>query len=268
MNKIISNKIAARFIGCLFLLNFAHSEIALSLPVRYGSQVQNISIVYGKPALFRFDEPVKTLSNASKFEILPADETSPDYSVLKVRARYRRSKGEISFVLANGAVVRVMVKTVSKHIPEKTHDFYDFLPQKEEIQRELEEDSSISQMGLLKAMIRGDKVAGYSSRKVNRTALSGDPNLKVDLLRLYTGAKYNGYIFKVSNKSRLKKYQIKLEKLSIGHPNTALLSQIDNKVLEQKGKSKSSTILRVVASATATYYNINLPFKEFTPKRK
>ena len=208
------------------------------------------------------------MSNAARFEITPADETSPDYSVMKVRPRYRRGKDEVNFILANGAVVRVAIATVAKHIPEKTHSIYDFAARQAEIQREIEQDSAISQMQLLKAMIRDDRVAGYTKRRLKRGVLSGSPNLKIALISIYTGAKYNGYTFKVTNTSTTKSYDLKLENLSIGHPNTARLAQTDLKELKNAKTKKNSTLVRVVASATATYYNVNLPFKQHRIKQK
>lgn len=248
------------------ILFWSGADSARALPVYYGSDVQSISIVHGNPTVLRFDEPVKTLSNATKFEIVPANDTSPDYSVLSIKARKSNSKDEINFILANGAVVRVLVTTVPKHIPEKTHNLYDFTPRKEEIQRELEENTSVSQMQLLKAMIREDQVTGYASRNISRAVVSGDANLKIELIKLYTGPKFNGYVFRITNTAPSKDFQIKLENLSIGYPNTALLSQVDTANLKNSSTKQNTTLLRVVASATATYYNINLPFKELKTK--
>ena len=196
----------------------------------------------------------KPISQASKFKIQPADTKSPNYSVLSVNPRFTKGKAKVSFILANGVVVNTKIVTVPKEIPEKTDSFYDFIPKAHLISSTKNVKSRISDLELMKAMIRWDEVLGYKVRSLSRKVYTGIKGVGAKLVRVYTGPKYNGYVFKVHNQSR-KKYTIDLRSLTFGRPNMALLSQVDQKIL----KRKKSTFLRVVAKPTSVYYNISLP---------
>ena len=119
-------------IGCRAIALF----LALILPsgafarqIYYGSETESVSIAYGGPTIFRFNEPVKTISQASRFTIGPADAENPNYAVISVTPRFSEGQDKVTFILADGAVVNLRVITASKAIPERTDSFYDFKPQ-------------------------------------------------------------------------------------------------------------------------------------------
>ncbi|MBK25402.1 MAG: hypothetical protein CME70_15515 [Halobacteriovorax sp.] len=227
--------------------------------VYYGSEVETVTISYGGPTIFRFNEDVKTISQAAKFSIKPADGQDPNYSVLAVTPRFTQGKAEVSFILADGAVVNTKIVIVPKALPEKTDSFYDFQPKERLIDSSVNsEGSDVSDLELMKSMIRWDNVVGYKVRNLIRTVNTGVDGLSAKLVRVYTGPKYNGYVFKIRNESR-KEYAIDVKSLTLGVPNVALLSQVDRKILESRKSKENTTFLRIIAKPTSVYYNIALP---------
>lgn len=227
----------------------------------FGEQQQLIPIVFGKETLFRFAKPVKTISNASKFNIKPVDKNEPDYKLLSVKPRRAKGKNSVSFILSDGTTIRTKLKIVSPNTLEKTANLYEF-KSKEVLINSPEEKfaaGNFSELDLLKAMIRGDLVSGYRVRKVRRSIYTGHKGIKVILLRVYTGDKFNGYIFRLENVSKKSQYQIDIRKLRLGNPDLAVLSQIDDSLLSPAKKGKEFTYLRVVAKSTSIYNDIVLP---------
>lgn len=229
--------------------------------IYYGKSVETITLRYGSSTLFRFNEDVKTISQASKFKITPADPKDPNYKTLSITPRFLKGSANVSFILTNGEIVNTKLITVSPKSPENVDSFYDFLPKKSLIENNKNHGSNISDIELMKSMIRWDKVVGYKMRDLVRTLTTGNRTLSIKLVRLYTGPKFNGYIFKVRNLSRKKKFKIDLTKLSLGSPNQAILSQVDKKLLGTVKSKKNTTFLRIVARPTSQYKNMNLPFK-------
>ncbi|POB14809.1 hypothetical protein [Halobacteriovorax sp. DA5] len=242
-----------------FILIYAGIYIGMSQcearTVYYGSETETITVSYGGETIFRFNEAVKTISRASHFSIAPADSNNPDYAVLSVTPRFTSGTGKVTFLLANGAVVSTKIVTVSKALPEKVENFYDFIPKKELIEKEANAGPDISDLELMKAMVRLEEVVGIKQRSLIRTIITGNSELSAKLVRVYTGAKFNGYVFKIQNLSKNKDYAVDVRSLSLGRPNQALLSQVDKKLL----KPKEATFLRIVAKPTSIYYNVNLP---------
>ena len=225
--------------------------------VYYGTEAERVTLVYGGPTIIRFDEEVQTISQASKFHIHPADTKNPNYAVLSITPRFTRGESKVSFILANGTVVNTHMVILSKSTPEKTNSFYDFTPKKHLIASSKKvKGSQISDLELMKAMIRWDTVIGYKAQHLSRTINTGIKGVSAKLVRLYTGPKYNGYVFKIKNNSK-KVYNIDLRKLNLGKPNVAILSQLDQKVLQ--AQKNNTTFLRVVAKPTSVYYNLSLP---------
>ena len=257
-------------IGCRAVALF----LALVLPSRafarqiyYGSETESVSIAYGGPTILRFNEPVKTISQASRFTIAPADAENPNYAVISVTPRFSEGQDKVTFILADGAVVNLRIITASKAIPERTDSFYDLKP-KESLLESMDkgqEAAVLSELDLMKAMIRGDGVTGYKTEPMSRLVNTGIANISARLVRVYTGPKYNGYIFKIKNQDPKTKYLVNLEKLTLGQPNTAMLSQVDRKVLGTTEKDNFA-YLRIVAKPTSIYYNVNLPVAPIVKK--
>ena len=250
--------IVITFLLTLFFLGFLlGTAICQARTIYYGSEVEKVTLTYGGPTIFRFDEEVQTISQASKFHIQPADAQSPNYAVLSITPRLTKGKTKVSFILANGAVVSTQMVILSKAVPEQTDSFYDFLPKKHLIEpAKNTKGSQVSDLDLMKAMIRWDHVLGYKSRSLSRRISTGIKGVRARLVRIYTGPKYNGYVFKVRNHSK-ESYTIDLTSLTLGRPDMALLSQVDHKELNPE--QKASTFLRIVAKPTSVYYNLSLP---------
>ena len=254
---VIVSHIILIYIGFNLGLNHCQAKT-----VYYGSETEVVTIAYGGETIFRFNEPVKTISRASDFSIETADKTNPDYSILSVTPRFTKGSSQVTFLLANGAVVSSKIETVSKAIPEKTDSFYDFLPKSSLVEKDANAGPDISDIELMKSMIRREEVLGIEQRSLEREIKSGVADLAVKLVRIYTGAKFNGYVFKLSNISKTKSYAVDLRHLTLGKPNQALLSQTDKKEL----KPQEATFFRIVAKPSSVYYNVNVPFGEIKAK--
>lgn len=253
------------FIGLLavgwFLLGILFSSDAFAREVYYGSEAETVTVAYSGPTIFRFDDEVKTISRASKFMIGPADKTDPNYAVLSLIPRFSKGASKITFILANGVVVSTKIIVVPKSIPEKTDSFYDFRPKDQLIEdrKSNGKGANISELELMKAMIRWDDVVGYQKRVLVRSVKSGIKSITAKLVRIYTGPKYNGYIFKIRNLNPKKDFFVDVKSLTLGSPNVALLSQVDRKILKNAKSKENVTFLRIVAKPTSVYYNIALP---------
>ena len=85
-------------------------------------------------------------------------------------------------------------------------------------------------------------------------------------MKVYSGPKYNGYIFKIVNNSSSKSFAIDLKSLTLGRPNVALLSQVDDSILKPADGKESATFLRIVAKPTSVYYSLTLPVAPIVEK--
>jgi hypothetical protein len=245
----------------IVLLIFVISVSAHSRIIYYGESVETVTVGQGGPTIFRFDEEVKTISQASRYSIVPADRNNPKYDTLSVTPRFTSGRSKVTFILSSGAIVNTEIVTVSKNLPEKIDSFYDFRPKDDLIEREHlgEGKDGVTKLQLMKSMIRWEKIIGYKVQNVTRKINSGVRSIHARLVSVYAGPRFNGYIFKLTNNSPKKSYSIDLQNLSLGKTNLALLSQVDNKTLAPKKKGKNSTFLRIVSLPTSVYYSINLP---------
>lgn len=230
--------------------------------IYYGSEMETVTLAYGTTTILRFPEEVKTISQASRFEIAPADENNPDYAVLAVSPRFAKGSNKVTFILADGSVLATELVVVPGNIPEKTDSFYDFKKKESliELPNAEQRGTNLTELELMKAMIRWDTtVVGYNARSLIRTVRSVPDDLSAKLVRVYTGPHYNGYVFKLKNESKKKTYVIDVRSLVLGRPNQAVLSQVDNGLLKPAGHDESETYLRIVAKPSSVYYNVNLP---------
>ena len=247
-------------LGWLFIfLSLGSANSLFAREVIFGKSLEQITIVYGEETILRFPRLVKTVSNVSDFEISPVDKADPDYTLLQVKPIFRKSKGKVLFVLDDGAIVRVSLRTVKKGMPSKVDSFYEFIS-KESVVDKTQNITTISEIELIKAMIRGDQVTGYKLRNLVRTIWKTQKGLKARMIKVYTGKKFNGYVFKLENVSKKDTFKINPEKVFLGRPNQAILSQIDDVILYPKSKGKAVTYLRMVAKPTTVYSDIILPF--------
>lgn len=250
-------------LGCLL------ASTAFGKTIYYGTEAESITVVYGSTALIRFDQQVKTISQASRFNIGPADAKSPDYSLISVEPRFRRGQDHLTFLLANDAVVNLKIRTTTRKNPENDTAFFDFIAKKSRLDPEMisESGSNVSELELMKAIIRSDRVVGYKARDLVKMVHTGMKGLKAKLVKYYSGSKFNGYVFKIENTCDEQTFAIDLKSLSLGRPNAALLSQTDEKILNPKGKGPSVTYLRIVAKPTSIYRTITLPVAPIKTKQ-
>jgi hypothetical protein len=243
-------------IALLVISISAHSRI-----IYYGESVETLTVGHGGPTIFRFDEEVKTISQASKYLISPADKNNPKYDTLSVTPRFKRGRSKVTFILASGAIVNTEIVTVSKNLPEKIDSFYDFRPKDDLIEREHlgEGKEGISKLQLMKSMIRWENIIGYKVKNITRRINSGIKGIEAKLVTVYSGPRFNGYIFKLTNSSYKRTYFIDLRNLGLGKSNLALLSQVDRNTLHPKKSGKNVTFLRIVSLPTSVYYSVSLP---------
>ena len=230
--------------------------------VYYGTQRLQISVQYGQETLFKFSGPVKTISNASKFIIKPANKENKDYKLLSIQPRTKSGYNNVSFLLTDGSIIKTKLKIAFKPTLGSLSEIYEIKSKETVINNEQDRvfNKNFSELDLLKAMMRGDFVAGYSTRIVNKKIYTGRRGLRARLVKVYVGSKYNGYVIRLENKSRKETYNIDIRKLKIGDPNLSILSQIDKPTLKPKSKKRQNvTYMRVVASGTSEYQEMVLP---------
>ncbi|MCK5074695.1 MAG: hypothetical protein KAQ98_14790, partial [Bacteriovoracaceae bacterium] len=86
-----SVKIILILIGlCLGLALTFTSKKCNARTVFYGSETETVTVAYGGPTIFRFNEEVKTISQVSRFSITSADSQNPNYTTLSVNPRFTR----------------------------------------------------------------------------------------------------------------------------------------------------------------------------------
>ncbi len=234
----------------------------------YGSETETITLVYGGSTLFRFPAEVKTISQARRFDIQPADGEQPNYTLLSVTPRFSTGKTPVAFILSDGTVIKTNLVVVSAAIPEKTDSIYDFKSKDSLVSADSgSTGSGLSEMELMKALIRGDSVSGYDVRNLIRTITPGIKGVEMKLVRIYTGNQFNGYIVEVTNVTKNQKLLLNVQNLVLGDPNVAILSTADNPVLEAPPAEGHKTYLRIVAKPTSVYNQIILPVEVIEKKQ-
>ena len=86
------------------------------------------------------------------------------------------------------------------------------------------------------------------------------------LIRIYTGNQFNGYIFELTNITKHQKLFINVQNLAIGDPNVAILSAVDQAVVEPGSTERSKTYLRIVAKPSSIYNQLILPIQTVDKK--
>ena len=233
------------------------SSIAVGKVIYYGSERENITIPRGKTTILRFVDEIKTVSQAEKFIIEPADSKDPNYRLVTIKPRFKRGQHQVSFILADDSVVNTQITVVRSDLPEKSDRFYDFRPKSRLLNPKKDglKGGDITEIELMKAMIRHDDVVGYHSRKLIRTVRSGIEGIETKLAQVYSGPKFNGYVFRIRNLKKADTYALDVKSLTLGRPNVALVTQADHAILHPG----SSTYLRIVAKPTSVYYAVTLP---------
>lgn len=256
--KTISFKLATGLylIGVMVLFMMLVSRADAKI-VGYGSQVEQIRVKYGGPTIFRFPKAVQTITGASRFQIVPANDREPSYTDLSVTPRFTNGVNEVTFFLMDKSVVRTKI-IVSPNDP-AADGLYDFRSRDALDSGDSENAPVISEAELLKAMVRDDAVvSGYKIHRVSQSVSSKNSNARVELIRIYRGNPFNGYVFKVTNTSWKQLVEVDVRHISVGEPNLAILSQSDETSLNPKGKGASETLVRVVTKNTASSSDVIL----------
>ena len=232
--------------------------------VTYGSAVEQVRIKHGGPSIFRFPKAVQTITGASRLQIKPANDADPSYTVLAVTPRFTNGVNEVSFFLTDGSVVKTKI-LVSPNDP-AADGLYDF--KSKDALDSVDSDNApvISEVELLKAMIRDDEVSGYKLSRVSEQVTSKQPAASVELIRIYKGSPFNGYVFRITDTSWRKNVDVDVRHITVGDPNLAILSQSDDSVLVPKGKGVHQTLVRVVAKNTASSRDVILAMEADEPQ--
>lgn len=230
---------------------------ASARPILYSGKTVTIAVAPMTQTILRFDKPVRTVTNATAFVIGPTSEDAPDYAELMVEPRSSNASGYVNFILADGTVVRTkLIARLGENPGDNLHDIRVDVPSPEPTAGPVEPRKvELQAMDLMKAIIRGDKVMGYEVRDARRSIVKG-VGVRGELVKVYTGEQFNGYVFKLSNPSHDKTFEVDIRKLRLGEPNLAVLSQIDDKVL---APGVEGVLLRIVARPGAVYRDVVLP---------
>ncbi len=244
------------YILSFLVLGFLLATRAEAKVVIYGNTAEQVRVKHGGPTIFRFPKAVQTITGASRFQIKPANAADPSYTVLELTPRFTNGVNDVMFFLVDKSVVRTKI-IVSPNDP-AADGLYDFKSRESGEASEAENAPQLSEVELLKALVRDDAVAGYKIFKVNQSFPSKNPNVRAELIRIYRGTPFNGYVFKLSNTGWKKNVEVDVRHLTVGEPNLAILSQSDEVTLSPKGKGTDSTLVRVVAKNTASSSDVVL----------
>lgn len=245
-------------LGLMTMAGVAHGRT-----IYFGGETEVVNLVYGGTALLRFPSEVRTISGAKRFIIKPADPDQPNYALLTVEPRFSAGANEVVFILNDGTTIKAKLVVVSSAIPERTDVIYEFKSKEALLANDGENKagSGLSEMELMKAMIRGDEVAGYEIKDVSRTVSPGFKGVSTRLIRIYTGNQFNGYIFEITNQTKNKALSVVVQSLSLGDPNLAILSNVDREVIEPEKTGNHKALLRIVAKPTSLYNQLVLPIE-------
>ncbi|MGK5086527.1 hypothetical protein WDW86_03120 [Bdellovibrionota bacterium FG-2] len=246
----------------LFTIIFA-THSALARDIVFGKARETIPVAFGTETIFRFPMEVKTITEASKFDIRPANADEPDYSVLTVKPRFAEGSADVTFLLSDGTPIRTQL-VVATRSNLKRDSIYDFKAKLElgDTNPNLKDHADpivISELDLMRAMIRGDQVAGFNSTNYSQPISLGSPNLTAELKRVYRGHDMNGYVYILKTGLKESSFEISLDALAIGQPNLAILAQVDRAFIGGKTPEEREAYLRVVARPGASSQRIILP---------
>lgn len=254
----MQNRALSLFVGAALLLA---ADIATAKTIFFGSGVETVPIAYGGQTILRFDEAVKTISNAGDFIIKPVNEETPDYALLSIEPRVTSGKTDTVFILSGGDVAKLRLSVVPRHAGMKINPMYDIKSQRSLIESRAEAAPFVGRLELMTAMIRGDQVTGYDITSPTIDLSSGSESTKVSLAKVYTGDQFKGYVYEISNVSTKKTFDLDVRKLQFGRPNQAILAYSDLDLLDKAGSGKNKTRLIIVAKPTAYFRDALLPIR-------
>ena len=228
--------------------------------IYFGGTIETIPVAYGSQTILRFEEPIKTISNAGGFLIKPANDEKPDYSVLSVEPRILTGKIETAFILASGEIARLKLSVIPQNAKIKVEPIYDIKSQKALIESRADVTPYVGRFDLMTAMIRGDQVSGYEIATQNIGISNKTDPVQVVLTKVYSGEEFKGYIYELHNRSN-QTFELDIRKLKFGSPNQAQLAFSDLTTLEPHNVKNSATRLIVITKPTASYHDVVLPIR-------
>jgi len=250
------------------LLACFSATVAEARDVYYGKARETVQIPFGVETIFRFPIEVKTITEASRFEIRPANTEEPDYSVLKVTPRLSEGSADVTFLLSDGSIARTQL-IISNRPNLKKDSIYDFKPRDDLLASNpsLAEPSVgakrdpmvISELDLLRAMLRGESISGFDVSHYSINIPIGSPHLTAELVKVYRGHDLNGYVYHLKVEGTGHYFEADLKALAIGQPNLAVVSQIDKKVIGGERPEDRECFLRIVAKPGTTGSKVILP---------
>ena len=252
-----------KFLPPLLLASFGATQTANARDVLFGKARETISVAFGTETIFRFPLEVKTITEASRFDIHPANQEEPDYSVLVVKPRFAEGAADVTFLLSDGTPIRTQL-VVATRSNLKRDSIYDFKA-KEELGdtnpnlKDHPDPMVISELDLMRSMIQGNQVSGFNTENYSKQISLGSPGLSAELKRVYRGREMNGYVYLLKTGHEKGGFEISLDALAIGQPNLAILAQIDRTYIGGKTPAERESYLRVVARPGASSQRIILP---------
>lgn len=237
--------------------------------ILYGKGLQTVPVSFGVETLFRFPLEVKTVTEASRFDIHPSNADEPDYSVLVVKPRMSEGSANVAFILSDGSVIRTQLvissgSNGSNRRNLRQDSIYDFKPKQDLAESnpnlaEKHEPMAVSELDLMRGMIRRDNVAGFDLSHRSQVIDVGSPHLSATLVKIYSGRDVNGYVYVLKTDSTDRAYDIDLKGLAIGQPNLAILAQVDRNQIGGPNADDRQTALRIVAKPGASSRRVILP---------
>ena len=253
-----------KYFVCIILLVFSLTSQAKE--IYYGSTPELVSI--SKETIFRFHKQVRTISQAHKFEIKPADPNDPDYSMLSVRPRFTQGLSKVAFVLSDGNVVTLKIRII-KDTNNSVEPFYDFRPKSMLVQRSEKNLPVITAMDFIKSIDKDNNVMGYQRQVRNKWLRTGHRRgVSARLIRTYKGKEYKGFVIELRNICKIKKYKVEVDRLKFRNSSSAIISLVDSEVLSPRGKGVYKTLLKVVAKPTALISDLTLPISVSNEKKE
>lgn len=239
----------------LCIVLFLFSLTSQAREVYYGSTPELVSI--SKETIFRFHKQVRTISQAHKFEIKPADPNNPDYSVLSIRPRFTKGTSKVAFVLSDGNVVTLKIRIVKK-TNDSVEPFYDLRPKSMLIERSEKNLPVITVMDFMRSVDRDDNIVGYRRKVEHRRLFTISTQcIKARMIRSYTGKEYKGFVIRLRNICHTEKFKVEVDKLKFKGSSLAIMSLVDDELLSPI--KEGTTLLKVVAKPTALVEDLVVP---------
>lgn len=243
------------------LIGLLVDTLGFSKTIYFGATPETVPILYGAPTVLRFEEPVKTISNATKFSIKPVNEEDPDYSLLSIEPRELNGKTDVVFMLASGELARLRLSVLPSGARIKTDSIYDIRSKQSLIETKRESTPHVNQIDLMSSIIRGDQVTGYDISAPYREVGGGFKSAKVILKQVYRGEEFRGFVYEIRNLMTRSELDIDIRKLRFGSPNQAILAFSDLRRLGKMGHKNDKTRLIVITKPFVSSSEAVLPFQ-------